>query len=252
MTPQRRFLYHGEVVAYAARLDQPRMRDVKGAVALPGAGGRASVLEPSDPGALVRFDYAASSVSGERYGDAYETRVTCSIEGLDVCGVLRADLLSAVLTSSYVSDHHFCEETVTLRGLWASGEYRDVDAQVLTSVRACPTLARLRSAAVHDARLQRSLAAAGTQFDSAGQPRLTSAGDVACHLFDPPQLRFRADGTDYQVFLGEYLMSERQRHLTMMRIEMTPSVARDGRSESSSLEGTVVLLELRINGHTHP
>jgi hypothetical protein len=252
MTLERRFLYHGEVVAYAARLDQPRLRDVKGAVALPGAGGRASVLEPSDPGALVRFDYAASSVSGERYGDAYETRVTCSIEGLDVGGVLRADLLSAVLTSSYASEHHFCEESVTLKGLWADGESRDADAQVLTSVRACPTLARLRSAAVHDARLHRSLAAAGTPFDAAGQPRLTSAGDVACHLFDPPQLRFRSGATDYHVFLGEYLIAERQRRLTLLRIEMTPSTVREGRGDPVSREGTVVLLELRVNGHTHP
>jgi hypothetical protein len=252
MTPERRFLYHGEVVAYAAHLDQPRLRDVKGAVALPGAGGRASALEPSDPGALVRFDYAASSVSGERYGDAYETRVTCSIEGLDVGGVLRADLLSAVLTSSYVSDHHFCEEAVTLKGLWANGEYRDADAQVLTSVRACPTLARLRSAAVHDVRLHRSLAAAGTQFEPAGQPRLTSAGDIACHLFDPPHLRFRAGATDYQVFLGEYLISERQRRLTLLRIEMAPSTPRDARGDPVAREGTVILLELRVNGHTHP
>jgi hypothetical protein len=250
MTPERRYLYHGEVVACAARLDQPRLRDVKGAVALSGAGGRASVLDASEPGALVRFDYAASSVSGERYGEAYETRVTCSIEGLDVCGAVRADLLSAVLTSSYVGEHRFCEETVTLKGLWADGAYRDADAGVLASVRACPTLERLRAAAAHDERLHRSLEAAGTPFDAAGLPRLTGAGDVACHLFDPPRLRFCAGATDYEVVLGEYLVGQRQRRLTLLRIEMKPA-ARDA-ADPGSPEGTVILLELRINGHTHP
>jgi hypothetical protein len=252
MAVQRRFLYHGEVVAYAARLDQPRLRDVRGAVALPGTGGRVSLLETSDPGALVRFDYAASSVSGERYGEAYETRATCSIEGLDVCGVLRVDLLSAVLTSSYVHEHAFHEETVTLKGLWADGEYRSTDSQVLTRVRACPTLSKLRAAATEDERLRKSLAAAGTPFDGAGMPRPTAAGDLACHLFDPGNLRFRVESTIYDVFLGEYLIAERQRRLTMLRVEMKPAEGLAAGGEASSLDGTVILLELRINGHTHP
>ncbi len=251
MAVQRRFLYHGEVVAYAARLDQPRLRDVKGAVALPGTGGRVSLLETCDPGGLVRFDYAASSVSGERYGDAHETRATCSIEGLDVCGVLRVDLLSAVLTSSYAHEQTFHEETVTLKGLWANGEYRSTDSQVLTRVRACPTLNKLRAAAAEDERLRKSLAAAGTPFDAAGMPRPTSAGDLACHLFEPGSLRFRNASTIYDVFLGEYLIAERQRRLTMLRVEMRSADGTAG-GESSSVEGTVILLELRINGHSHP
>jgi len=251
MAVQRRFLYHGEVVAYAARLDQPRLRDVKGAVALPGTGGRVSLLETCDPGALVRFDYAASSVSGERYGEAYETRATCSIEGLDVCGVLRADLLSAVLTSSHVNEHTFHEETVTLKGLWVNGEYRATDSQILTRVRACPTLSKLKAAAAEDDRLKKSLASAGTSFDESGRPRPTSAGDLACHLFDPGSVRFRADGTSYEVFLGEYLVAERQRRLTMLRVEMKPTDAA-APAGGESVEGTVILLELRVNGYTHP
>ncbi len=251
MAVQRRFLYHGEVVAYAARLDQPRLRDVKGAVALPGTGGRVSLLETCDPGALVRFDYAASSVSGERYGEAYETRATCSIEGVDVCGVLRVDLLSAVLTSSYVHEHAFHEETVTLKGLWANGEYRGTDSQVLTRVRACPTLSKLKVAASEDERLRKSLAAAGTSFDGAGRPRPTGAGDLACHLFEPGSLRFRVASTSYEVFLGEYLIAERQRRLTMLRVEMKPAEGAAA-AGAESVEGTVILLELRINGYTHP
>jgi hypothetical protein len=123
---------------------------------------------------------------------------------------------------------------------------------VLTRVRACPTLSKLRAAATEDERLRKSLAAAGTPFDGAGMPRPTAAGDLACHLFDPGNLRFRVESTIYDVFLGEYLIAERQRRLTMLRVEMKPAEGLATGGEASSLEGTVILLELRINGHTHP
>lgn len=268
----RRFLFHAEAVAYAARMDAPRLREVKGAIALPGIGGRAHArAKACDPQPLVRFDYAVSSVSGERRGDAYETRAACTIEGLEIGRFLRADVLSAVLTSRYQDEHTFHEESVSVEGLWVNGQAYEVGSTALARVRACPTFSTLKAALARDKGLAESFLAAGGPANAAGQPVESSGGELACFLVEPRRggaaapLQCDWEGRQVQVFLGEYLIAERQRRLTLIRVEMRgaaspppPRAAKQSaprtlaKMSSAPCDGSLTFGEMRINGDTFP
>ncbi|HWM84538.1 MAG TPA: hypothetical protein VNO33_01845 [Kofleriaceae bacterium] len=275
--PDFRFLFHGEVVAFGARLSQPHRRQVRGAVALPNVGGRANVnADPPDLGGLVRYDSASSSVSGESYEykrdkgseTEYETRATASMEGLELGDFLRVDFMSTVLKVVYVDRHRFHEESVMLRGLWVQGK-GDIPVQnsrMLTAVRDCPTYEALESRVKDKNLLAQNLVCAGTPKDS-GQVLVTRSEDFVCYLFEPHFIEFETDTTKYQVFLGEYRVSRRQRRLTMMRIEARPLGSGSQRMMAAPAPGprpvdpppppdpegdTTVYLDLVMNGSTHP
>ena len=266
-----RFLFHAEAVAYGARIEAPRLREVKAAIALPTVGGRAHAFaEAHDPRALVRFDYAVSSVSGERHGDAYETRAACTLEGVEVAGILRADVLGTVLTSRYVDGHSFYEKSVIVEGLSVNGQACDLDASTLDSVRKAPTFATLKAALGRDAGLAASFLKAGGPADAKGQPVETSSGQLACFLVEPRQgapLQFEVDGRQFRVFLGEYVIAERERRLTLLRVDLGPPAPpppppsrapKGGGAPKLALkaappsEGSLVFAESRINGDTYP
>jgi hypothetical protein len=276
-----RFIFNGEVVAFGAVLARPRRREVRGAVALPGPGGRVSSQEgPPDLGDIARFDYANSSVSGERYrneeGDKeFETRATCTMAGLEVGDFLRADLVSAALTSRFVRHHRFHEEVVTLRGLWINGQDIIVRPTMLDTVRKCPTLGSFKERARKDGLITSDCVCPGTPREG-GKVVQTSSGDLVCYLLEPHYIPFERGGTRFEIFLGEYLIHERERRLTMIRIEARPiaggghgpdrgDVARaamragpapdpsDGEEgEEEDLGDSTGVLELKLNGHTHP
>jgi hypothetical protein len=268
----RRFLFHAEAVAYAARIDAPRLREVKGAIALPGIGGRAHAhAQACDSQALVRFDYAVSSVSGERRGDAYETRAACTIEGLEIGRFLRADVLSAVLTSRYQDEHTFHEESVSVKGLWVNGQGHELHTATLDRVRECPTFPTLKAALARDKGLAESFLAAGGPADAAGQPVESSGGELACFLLEPrgsgaAPLQCDWEGRQVQVFLGEYMIAARQRRLTLIRVEMReaapppppPRAAKQSapgtlaKMSSAPCDSSLTFGEMRINGDTYP
>jgi hypothetical protein len=269
----RRFLFHAEAVAYGARIDAPRLREVKAAIALPSIGGNAHAhANAHDPQALVRFDYAVSSVSGERRGKAYETRAACTLEGVEVAGVLRADVLAAVLTSRYVDGHSFHEESVTVKGLTVNGQAYEVDASALNGVRKCPTLATLKATLARDPGLAATFLKTGGPANAKGQPVETSSGELACFLLEPrlgqkpASLQFEAKGRKFQIVLGEYMIGERERRLTLLRVVLGPAtlpppsrppkggaapmmLTKEGEPPS---DDSLVFAEMRINGSTYP
>jgi hypothetical protein len=277
MPPQSRFVYHAEVVAFGATIDKPRRREVRGAIALPSIGGRASRQEgPPELGKLVRYDYATSSVSGEKYVDErdldeFETRGQCSMEGLEFEDVLRADVLSAVLTSRYAGRHRFVEELLTVKGLVVDGTPIIVRPR-LDLVRKCPTLDDLRDRAKMDQLLTDDVVVPGTPRES-GRFVETQRG-LGCYLLEPHYLAFDRGHLRYEVFLGEYMIFERLRRLTMIRIEAHPrGDHRDDAGQAAMLrrprpprddddddddddpknsEGTTVFVNIGINGHTYP
>jgi hypothetical protein len=267
----RRFLFHAEAVAYAARVDAPRLHEVKGATALPGIGGRAHAhAQACDSRALVRFEYAMSSVSGERRGDAYETRAACTIEGLEIGDFFRADVVSAALTSRYQDEHAFQEESVNVKGLWVNGQGYELHTPTLDRVRECPTFSTLKAKLGRDKALAESFLAAGGPADAAGQPVESSAGELACFLLQPEgsgaaPLQCDWEGRQVQVFLGEYLIAARQRRLTLIRVEMRggasplpPRAAKQSaprtlaKRSSAPCDGSLTFGEMRINGDTFP
>src|SRR5262245_45406218 len=222
MPPESRFIFNGGVVALGAFLDQPRRREVRGAVALPDVGGRASVQEgPPNLNGIVHYMYASSGVSGERIGDEYETRGTCTMEGLEVGDYLRADLLSGVLTSRYADHHRFHEESVTLKGLWINGEDIPLRARMLDIVRSCPTRSDLHARAKRDGLFTTDLIAVGTPRE-AGKLIETKSGDLGCFLFEPHYRRFERNGIRYEIFIGELVVQDKQRRLNLLRIEAHP------------------------------
>jgi hypothetical protein len=50
--------------------------------------------------------------------------------------------------------------------------------------------------------------------------------------------------------VGEYSIGDRQRRLTMLRIEMKPVAA--AATDASFQQGSVVFMELLVNGHKPP
>jgi hypothetical protein len=273
-----RFLFHGEVVTFGARLDRPRLRHAEGTIALPGIGGRvATCVTSPDLGPLVRFAHSTCSVSGERRLNGYETRATCSVEDVEIPGLLRVDLLSSVLTSRYVDEHVFHEESVVVEGLRILGNEYLVDSQNLAWIRECPTWERVRASAEAGAPLAAAFTRGGTPSGKTG-PVPTRAGDYACYLLEAhlPEAKDRpvpcacvkVGATTFDVYIGEYLIAERQRRLTLLRVEAhrreavavkravagaAPAVAAPAAAAPEpEIEGALILGQSLINGQTHP
>lgn len=267
--PESRFVFNSGVVAFGARLDQPRHREVRGAVALPGVGGRVNTQEGElDLDGLVRYRYASSGVSGEGYAIEndqiqYETRATSTLEGMEFAGLVRADFVSATLLSTYVNHHVFREESVTLRGLWVDGTNRRVERRKPHIARGCPTFDELRTRASQPGMLAADLGSL-CRPGASEQVLASQSGYYTCYLFDPSYIKVERNGIRYEIFLGEYLIFERERRLTMLRIEAHPipgapvaAAMRSGAALGDSPpppdpEGSTSILELLINGHKHP
>lgn len=277
------FIYHGDVVAFGARLDRPRRREVRGTVALTRVGGQASVREDAlNLDGRVRFKYASSAASGDSYmadgNETHETRTTCTLEGLEFAGVVRADFVSATLVSTFTNDQHrFVEETVSMRGLWVNGRDRGLERRTPHIPKEPCGLEDIKRHAQNHGHLASRLEDLHTRPDGSpsshcGKLVQTSNGHLACYLLEPSYIAFDRNGIRYELFLGEYLIYDQQRRLTMLRIESHPlpetkaarSLKRavggapaeedgdDGDDDSEDLEGSTTIAELAINGHKHP
>jgi hypothetical protein len=256
------FLFHGEVFPFGAQLEQPRVRNVKGAVALPRVGGELRIADgPWDLGALGSFSAqparvarVTSEASGEGNAASSRTHVACTIEGLELPGILKADRLSADITSTFVNGRHSFVQDVVLDGLELDGQAGQyvMRRHVLDAVQASPTVADLRLRMNSDAAVMDNCVNAGTN----------GTGDVACFLLEPtvnntvqrmPLTIIKGD-TEVDVFVGEYLVAAQSRRLTMLRIEMKPAAASAAAAARAAApqNGSMVFLELVINGHKHP
>jgi hypothetical protein len=232
-----RVLFGGAAVAAGVRLERPRYREVRGAVVLPGIGGEASVRDgPSVLAGLVRFGHASSRVIGEQDAGGGRTRVSCVIHGLDMPGVLRADRLAAELSSTSGPDHAFHEDSLTVEGLRVDGHPYQVNAELLRAIRTGPTLDRLREVVGRDPVAARAVSETGP-------------GELVCSLVEAraqgAARRFAMDSTMVQVSLGEYAIGERQRRLTMVRVELEPVAGQSPAAEAR--QGAILFLELAID-----
>jgi hypothetical protein len=221
-----RVLFGGAAVAAGVRLERPRYREVRGAVVLPGIGGEASVRDgPSVLAGLVRFGHASSRVIGEQ--DA---------GGVDMPGVRRADRLAAELSSTSGPDHAFHEDSLTVEGLRVDGHPYQVNAELLRAIRTGPTLDRLREVVGRDPVAARAVSETGP-------------GELVCSLVEAraqgAARRFAMDSTMVQVSLGEYAIGERQRRLTMVRVELEPVAGQSPAAEAR--QGAILFLELAID-----
>lgn len=282
---KQRFLFHGEVIPFGARLRGGCRSPLPAAVALPGVGGHARAhVDSFTLGRRLCIDHASSSVTGAHRDGGYETRVTCTVEGFRIAGVLEADLLSSVLTSRYEKHHRFYEETVVVEGLRIAGEPYRIDSTNLKAVQACPTWQMVGEALQKKKDMAESFAQAGTPAKG-GVPVPTEAGDYACYLLQAhragaapvagPCASVHIGNRRFEIFLAEYLISERQRRLTLLRIEaadgedravpvrapappggqamalMASGPAADEEPDDESMDSASAG-ESRINGQTHP
>ena len=238
------FIFTGAAVALGARLDVPRLREIRGSLTLPSLGGTASTSDGSaDVGGVVRYRSASTSVTGEGYDyrrdDAklqFETRVACSMEGFEYGDAVRADFISATLVSTFLDHHRFHEETVTLRGLWADGSDLIVQRRMPKALKQeCRTFEELTKAAsscnelVTDVSSLRS--PAGRPMPDPGQLVLRN-DRLVCYLFHPNYITFVRNGIRYELFLGEYVLDHQQRRLSMLRIESRLESGAGGASKS--------------------
>jgi hypothetical protein len=249
------FLFHGEVFPFGAHLEQPRVRNVQGALALPRVGGELDIDQRSwTLGPLGSFSAQPATVArvtarATGQGDARSSKTTlsCTIEGLDLPGILKADRLTADITSMCSNGQHSFTQDVTLDGLKVddlAGSY-GISRHVLAAVQASPTVAALRQRMQSDPVVRDNCMDAGTN----------GTGDVACFLLEPTvnnqvqrmPLRIPKGDTVVDVYVGEYQVADQNRRLTMLRIEMTPSSP-----SAAAQSGSVVFLELAVNGHKFP
>jgi hypothetical protein len=226
------FIFTGSAVALGARLDVPRLREVRASLTLPSLGGTASASEgAADVGGIVRYRSASTSVTGESYDYRrddtklqFETRVACSMEGFEYGDAVRADFISATLVSTFLHHHRFHEETVTLRGLWANGQDRILERRTPKCLKnkECKSFEDLARAAEASSELVTDMASlrapAGRPMPEPGQLVMKN-GRMVCYLFDPSYITFVQDGIKYELFLGEYVLDQNLRRLTMLRIE---------------------------------
>lgn len=86
------------------------------------------------------------------------------------------------------------------------------------------------------------------------------AGNVSVFLVRPPSSLGNAkasvggftvsvDDTAYRFYLGEYVISDGRRRFSMLRVEMSTAA---GGMEASGPRGSLTMLELSINGVSHP
>jgi hypothetical protein len=109
-TIDRVFFYHGHGAALGGTITRPfnAVIDTQAAAAVPitGGHGRAQtgrfVFAHKQPGMpdVVSFDSAETDVTGSQQNGVYTTVVTTTVNGLNVCNVLTADKVVAKLTST--------------------------------------------------------------------------------------------------------------------------------------------------------
>jgi hypothetical protein len=248
------FVFHGGVFPFEARLDGGRpVHFMRGTVALPRVGGDFTeddgpwVLPPigsASPGTIRRVK---RRVTGEGDARRSTTRVSCEIEGLVLPGLITAERLEAGLTSTFDGERHSFDEEVNVDGLRIDRNAYQVNEAVLGRVKG-RSLAELRDTVRTDPALVPHLAGEG-----AAEPAAAASGNLACFLVQPHEpLRLSKGSTELDVVVGEYSIGDRQRRLTMLRIEMKPVARAAAGTDAAYQRGSVVFMELLVNGHRPP
>jgi len=106
-----RFRFHGFAIGAAGRVSKPvpELIEVQAATALPQIGGHGNARSANFKfRELLKFDLAHSEVTGTQCasGDepVFHTRITSTVEGLNIMEMVTADRVVATLGSTYTSD----------------------------------------------------------------------------------------------------------------------------------------------------
>src|SRR5262249_4360810 len=268
---QRRFVYHSNAVAFGGRIKRPSCEiiDAMGSAVLPFGGGRAEARVENFRWRDVSYRSSHTVVVGsesqrEDGVTIQNSLASTTIEGLNIMGVVTADLVVGRLASEYPSD---TEELPIL----PVGSYfvnlRVAGVPVELTPHAplfqCATLAEIEKGyqgmdtpfVGPDGPASHFKGFLGPRNPPAAGSPLAPYQDyrVLTSLFDEPALRgasFCRTGKGGchitvphfgTVFFGELLLTRYTRRLTMLRVEM-----------GSPIEGTLEADVLEGNGHPVP
>lgn len=230
------FVFHGGIFPFQARVEGPTPAfDVRGEAALPSVGGNyvrrdGPWLLPAIGGlGAGRIDHVECRVVGTGHSGDSESMVECIMSGVALPRVT-ATTLRAKLISRFDGAQHTFEAEVDAVDLEIDQKPYQVNATFL---------AKLQGKPAADIRTMASANAAN--FARTNGP----ASNLACFVMQPAQ----AGNAASDVVVGEYAIGETDRRLTMLR--MPPAASGAGAMASTS-GGSVVLLQLFVNGHRPP
>ena len=255
---EKRFVFHGHAVGATGHIHKPE--DViiwtQGASALPGSGGYSrSQAERVRFGDLLSVEQVRTQTTGDFHEveQAYTTLSNAVVKGLNVNGRVTADLLEATLISSYRLDGS--EPTITPTGTDIVNLRLDgypitmtIDTDLFTKHATKSSLSRAYSTdnAFHKKHGQRFLASE-TQKKGAGKRQIPEIrGHIVTSIVSNVQTkhpRAKVNGNVItldgfgRMFLGELLITEVSRRLTLLRLKL-----------GSPVEGDVSCTDVESNG----
>ena len=242
-TPHRiPFHFHAEGHAFSGEFRHPAWCPIpaQASASLPTIGGHASAhAEDFHLQDFVSFKSAHTHVSGKRrHDDTYATHATTTIHGLNILGVVTADLIVSRLTSLHSPkerEGHIIAEDSRFEGLRIAGEEVKVTLRHNLLV-GCKTFDALTKAIASDAK--------------SGKIAVTKDGVAVCSLVEKIETKLK--GADLKrhlvevpefgrIFLAEIFAEPGTRTLTMLRLELgSPHVA------------DITAAETRTNGQPSP
>jgi hypothetical protein len=244
MTTQQRipFHFHAEGHAFSGEFRHPSWCPIstQASASLPTIGGNASArVENFHFQDFVSFQSAHTHISGKRRrDDTFATHATTTIHGLNILGVVTADLIVCRLTSIHSPkerEGHIIAEDSRFEGLRIKGEDVKVILRHDLLVK-CKTFDDLAKGIASDAK--------------SGKIALTKGGVAVCSLVEKIETKLK--GVDAKrhlievpnfgkIFLAEIFAEPGTRTLTMLRLELgSPHVA------------GITAAETRTNGQPMP
>ncbi len=232
------FVFHGGIFPFQARVGgSTPTTHVRGEVALPSVGGDffredgpwvLPAIGGSEPGRIAKVK---RHVRGEGNAEKSTTRVECTIFGLKFPRVAATEI-HAELISTFEGDQHTFDAKVKVESLQIDGQFYEVNESLLLLLQGKPAAAiRGMTTGEHAANFA---------------PPNGPGSNLACFVVKPAE----ADNGASDVVVGEYSIGERDRRLTMLRIGLPASTSSAAGGPTS--RGSVVLLQLFVNGHKPP
>ena len=240
--PRIPFHFHAEGHAFSGEFRHPAWCPIstQASASLPTIGGSASArVENFHFQDFVSFQSAHTHISGKRRrDDTFATHATTTIHGLNILGVVTADVIVCRLTSIHSPkerEGHIIAEDSRFEGLRIKGEDVKVTLRHDLLVK-CKTFDDLTKGIASDAK--------------SGKIAVTKGGVAVCSLVEKIETRLK--GVDPKrhlievpnfgkIFLAEIFAESGTRTLTMLRLELgSPHVA------------GITVAESRTNGQPSP
>src|SRR5712692_538944 len=221
------FHFHAEGHALSGEFRHPlwTLIPAQASVSLPTIGGHAAAhIENFHFQDFVCFKFAHTQTSGKRRRDeAFVTHASTTVKGLNILGIVKADLIVSRLTSIHnpkEPEGHIIAEDSRFEGLKINGEDVKVTLRHDLLVK-CKTFDDLRKGIASDAK--------------SGRIAVTKGGVAVCSLVEKIETRLK--GVDAKrhlievpnfgkIYLAEIFAYPGTRTLTMLRLELgSPHVA---------------------------